>query len=133
LPTYPQEFPPELYKEWYRLYDIPKPDRGMPWHFKYLTVNHIYYPLAQSRGKIYQLLKAHKAHGGDRAKKLFQFLNVIGARALGRHLGRVLEMAESSEDKSEYEEKVSQRFGLAHQLELPILMPTTSEMKEAAN
>ena len=36
-----------------------EPDRGKPWHFKYLTVNHIYYPLAQSRGKIFALLKAH--------------------------------------------------------------------------
>jgi hypothetical protein len=27
--------------------------RGKPWHFKYLTVNHIYHPLAESNGKIY--------------------------------------------------------------------------------
>jgi hypothetical protein len=97
-----RSFPAELYAEWYRLYDIPELERGKPWHFKYLTVNHIYYPLAQSSGKIFALLKAHKAKGGDRAKKLFQFLNEIGARALGRHLGRVLEMAESSADKWEY-------------------------------
>lgn len=93
---YEPEFPSELYVQWYRLYKIPEMERGKPWHFKYLTVNHIYYPLAQSSGKIFALLKAHKASGGNRAKKLFQFLNEIGARALGRHLGRVLEMAESS-------------------------------------
>jgi hypothetical protein len=58
---------------------------------------------------------------------------VIGARALGRHLGRVLEMAESSSDKSEYETKVARRFGLEQQLELPIPMPTPAETKEAAN
>lgn len=34
------------------------------------------------------MLKAHKSADGDRAKKLFQFLNEIGARALGRHLVR---------------------------------------------
>jgi len=45
------------------------------------------------------LLKALKAKDGDRAKKLFQFLNDIGARALRIQLGRVLEMAESSPDK----------------------------------
>jgi hypothetical protein len=129
---YEPEFPPELYAEWYRLYDIPELARGKPWHFKYLTVNHIYYPLAQSSGKILALLKAHKARGGDRAKKLFQFLNEIGARALGRHLGRVLEMAESSTDRWEYEGKVAQRFGFEQQLELPMLMPT-QETKEAAN
>jgi hypothetical protein len=93
-------------------------------------VNHIYYPLAKSSGKILELLKAHKAQGGDRAKKLFQFLNEIGARALGRHLGRVLEMAEDSANKAEYEARISRRFGLEQQLELPMLATTD---KEAAN
>jgi hypothetical protein len=93
---YGPEFPNELYVQWHRLYDIPVPDRGKPWHFKYLTVRHIYHPLAKSSGKIFALLKALKAQSGDRNKKLFQFLNEIGARALRIHLGRVLEMAESS-------------------------------------
>ncbi|WP_426441886.1 hypothetical protein [Bradyrhizobium genosp. P] len=88
--------------------------------------------MARSSGKIYALLQAHKAKGGERAKKLFQFLNEIGARALGRHLGRVLEMAESSADKWEYEGKVAQRFGFEQQLELPMPMPAP-ETKEAAN
>jgi hypothetical protein len=91
---YEPEFPSELYAQWHRLYNIPVPVRGKPWHFKYLTVRHIYHPLAQSSGKLYALLKALKAKDGDRAKKLFQFLNEIGARALRMHLGRVLEMAE---------------------------------------
>src|ERR1700731_968506 len=30
------EFPNELYLQWYRLYDIPVPERGKPWQFKYL-------------------------------------------------------------------------------------------------
>jgi hypothetical protein len=92
-----------LYLQWYRLYDIPVPERGKPWQFKYLTVNHICYPPARRRGKILTLLRAHGAQAGDRAKKLFQFLNEIGARALRMHLGRVLEMAESSPDKAAYE------------------------------
>jgi hypothetical protein len=62
-------------------------------------------------------------HCGRRAVNQF-LLNEIGARALGRHLGRVLEMAESSSDKWEYEAKVASRFGLEQQLELPMLMPT---------
>jgi hypothetical protein len=95
-------------------------------------VNHVYYPLAQSSGKIFDLLRAHKTRGGNRAKKLFQFLNIIGARALGRHLGRVLEMAESSADKTEYETKIAKRFGFEQQLELPIPLPTDG-VKEAAN
>jgi glutathione peroxidase-family protein len=57
------------------------------------------------------LLKAHTARGNDRAKKLFQLLNEIAARALRMHLGRVLELAESSPDKWTYERKVVERFG----------------------
>jgi hypothetical protein len=56
--------------------------------------------------------------------------NEIGARALGRHLGRVLEMAESSADKWEYEAKIARCSGFAQQLELP--MPIV-EKQEAAN
>lgn len=110
---------PELYMQWYRLYGIPVPGRGRPWHFKYLTVQHIYVPLAQSSGKIYALLKAHKAQGGDRAKKLFQFLNEIGTR--------VLEMAESSQDRYTYERKIVERFG--GQQELPLIVAPQSEPK----
>jgi hypothetical protein len=129
---YEPEFPDELYAEWYRLYDIPRPDRGRPWHFKYLTVNHIYFPLAKSSGKILELLRANKARGGDRTKKLFQFLNEIGARALSRHLGRVQEMAEDSANSQEYEDKIATRFGFERQLELPIQLPTPTQ-QEAAN
>lgn len=116
---YEPEFPNELYSQWHRLYEIPVPKRGRPWHFKYLTVGHIYHPLAQSSGKILTLLRAEKARGGDRSKKLFQFLNEIGARALRIHLGRVLEMAESSHSQDEYERKITRRFG--QQLELDLV------------
>jgi hypothetical protein len=123
--------------QWHRLYAIPVPGRGKPWHFKYLTVNHIYYPLAQSSGKILALLKAHKARGGDRAKKLFQFLNEIGARALRMHLGRVLEMAESSAESSSYEKKIVERFGGQQELDLVVPGPPPAlhpaDMKEATN
>ncbi|WP_342239955.1 P63C domain-containing protein [Inquilinus sp. OTU3971] len=117
---YEPEFPNELYMQWYRLYGTPVLERGKPWHFKYLTVRHIYHPLAKSSGKIYELLKVLKAKDGDRQKKLFQFLNEIGARALRMHLGRVLEMAESSSDRYAYENKVVERFGGQHELDLVI-------------
>jgi hypothetical protein len=122
---YEPEFPNELYMQWHRLYDIPVLDRGKPWHFKYLTVRHIYHPLAQSSGKLYALLKALKARGGNRQKKLFQFLNGIGARALRMHLGRVLEMAESSPNKLAYEKKIVDRFGGQQELELVVPSPVT--------
>jgi hypothetical protein len=121
---YEPEFPSELYMEWHRLYDLAVPDRGKPWQFKFLTVNHVYYPLAKSSGKLLALLRALKARGGDRQKKLFQFLNDIGARALRIQLGRILEMAESSPDRETYERKINQRFG--DQPELDLVMPKSS-------
>jgi P63C domain len=128
---YEPEFPSELYMQWHRLYDIPVPARGKPWHFKYLTVNHVYHPLAQSNGKVLELLRALKARGGDQKTKLFQFLNKIGARALRIQLGRILEMAESSPNKFAYEKKIVERFG--GQQEFELVVPPPPEMKEAAN
>ncbi len=135
---YEPEFPNELYMQWHRLYNIPVPIRGKPWHFKYLTVKHVYHPLAQSSGKLYALLKALKAKDGDRQKKLFQFLNDIGARALRIHLGRVLEMAKSSGHQQEYENKITARFGGQQELELVIpsspiaLLPPSEQSRPGA-
>jgi|GEM_PF-305065 len=108
---YEPEFPNELYFQWHRLYQLAVPERGKPWQFKYLTVNHVYYPLAKSNGKLLTLLRAIKAQGGQRQKKLFQFLNEIGARALRIQLGRILEMAESAADRKAYEKRFNDRFG----------------------
>lgn len=115
---YEQEFPGDLYLQWHRLYQIPVHERGKPWQFKLLTVNHIYYPLAKSNGKILELVRALKTQGGKRRDKLFQFLNELGARALRIQIGRVLEMAESSDSQSSYEGKIAARFG--GQTELPL-------------
>lgn len=114
---YEQEFPPELYAQWHRLYEIPVLERGRSWHFKHLTVRHIYYPLAKSNGKILELMRALKASGGDRKKKLFQFLNELGARALRMQIGRVLEMTESSAAKAQYEARIVERFGGQQELD----------------
>jgi hypothetical protein len=132
---YEPEFPNELYMQWHRLYELPVPVRGKPWQFKYLTVNHIYFPLAQRSGKILTLLRALKARDGDQQKKLFQFLNEIGARALRMHLGRVLEMAQSSATRHEYEKKIIDRFGGQYELELlapnvPIALPPPAEQSQ---
>ncbi|MCU0762161.1 MAG: P63C domain-containing protein [Hydrogenophaga sp.] len=118
---YEAEFPNELYMQWHRLYEIPVLERGRSWHMKHLTVRHIYYPLAQSNGKILELLRALKESGGERNKKLFQFLNDVGARALRMHIGRVLEMTESASSKQEYEKKIIDRFG--GQPDLPGIEP----------
>jgi P63C domain len=123
---YEPEFPSELYMQWHRLYTIPVLERGRSWHFKHLTVRHIYYPLAKSSGKLLALLRALKSNDGNRQKKLFQFLNEVGARALRMHLGRVLEMAESSADLDTYEKKIRERFG--DQQELELVMPSSNEL-----
>lgn len=126
---YEPEFPNELYMQWHRLYNIPVPVRGKPWYFKSLTIRHIYHPLAKSSGKVLALLRALKDQDGDRAKKLFQFLNEIGTRALRMHLGRVLEMAESAPDKWAYEKKIVERFG--GQQELDLIVPQPSALPRA--
>lgn len=112
-----KEFPIELYEQWARLYSLTIPTRGYPWEFKHLTVKHIYIPLAKSNGKTLQLLRINKVHDGDSRKKLFQFLNDIGMRALRMQFGRVLEMAESSKNKKEYEKKIVERFGGQEELD----------------
>jgi hypothetical protein len=126
---YEQEFPNELYLQWHRLYAIPVLERGRSWHFKNLTIKHIYFPLAKSSGKVLELLRALKAKDGDRLKKLFQFLNELGARALRIHIGRVLEMAESSANRKTYEQKIVERFGGQQELDLviPAPVPQTRE------
>lgn len=109
---YEKEFPRGLYEAWHRLYQIPPiQGRGKPWQFLHLTVNHIYWPLANSNGKLLDLLRALRARGGDRKKKLFQFLNDVGARALRTQIGRVWEMADDSSTRAEYEQRITRRFG----------------------
>lgn len=108
---YEKEFPDLLYEEWYRLYQLPKPEKNKPWKFKHLTVDQVYFPLARSSGKVHNLMLARKADSGDRWKKLHQFLSEIGVKALRTHLGQLLGIARISKTKEEYEGHVNQLFG----------------------
>jgi hypothetical protein len=108
---YEKEFPPELYKEWYRLYQLPKPARNKPWKFAHLTLQHIYTPLARSNGKILELTRAERDRSPDRHKKLHQFLSDIGVKALRTHLGQLLGIAQVSDDRRSYERHVQRIFG----------------------
>ncbi len=105
---YEKEFPSELYLEWARLYGH-KPQRS--WKDMHLTINHVYYPLAKSDGKLLALLKDSKSVSGAKNAKLFQFLNEVGARALRFHLGRVYDVAQSSGNQQVYEAEMAKRFG----------------------
>lgn len=108
---YEKEFPPQLYAQWYRLYELPRPERNHPWKFKHLTVNQVYVPLANSRGKIHELMKTQKAAKGDRHKRLHQFLAEVGVKALRTHLGQLLGIAQVSKNSAEYEQHVKDIFG----------------------
>lgn len=115
---YEKEFPEQLYEEWYRLYELTRPERNKPWKFRDLTIKHVYQPLAKSNGKIYQLTRTSREKSEERHKKLHQFLSEVGVKALRTHLGRLLGMAETSPTRAAYEAHVQRVFGV--QLELSL-------------
>jgi hypothetical protein len=105
------QFPPQLYSEWYRLYELPRLERGTSWKFKHLTVGHVYTPLARSNGKVLQLVQDQRANSQERNKKLHQFLSEVGVKALRTHLGQLLGIARVSPTKETYEGHVKNLFG----------------------
>lgn len=115
---YEKEFPDLLYSEWYRLYDLPKPERNKPWKFKHLTVDQVYRPLARSNGKILQLTREKRESAKSRWKRLHEFLSEIGVKALRTHLGQLLGIARISRTKEQYEKHVRTLFGDQYDLDL---------------
>jgi hypothetical protein len=110
---YEKEFPDQLYDEWYRLYKLPKPERNKPWKFMWLTIDHVYTPLARSKGKVLELTREQRsAAPGARHKKLHQFLSEIGVKALRTQLGQTLGIAQVSEDQVQYEKNIRKVFGV---------------------
>lgn len=109
---YEREFSPELYEQWHRLYGLAKLDRGRPWEFRYLTIDHIYKPLANSHGKVFDLAKSSKAENGERTDKIHQFLSEIGVKALRTQVGKIMGIASVSENREQYEKFISEKvFG----------------------
>jgi len=82
-----------------------------------LTVNHVWQPLANSRGHILSLTRAQRASKDERQKKLHQFLSDVGVKALRQHLGQLLGIAQVSDSKEEYEKHVRKVFGQQQELE----------------
>lgn len=108
---YEKEFPPMLYKEWQRLYEIKGPI-SRNWKGMHLTIDHVYYPLAKSQGHILQLARgARNASQESRRKKLHQFLSEVGVKALRTHLGQVLGIARISKTREQYEANIDLLFG----------------------
>lgn len=114
---YEREFPEDLYREWYRLYELTPPERNRPWKFRDLTIKQVYTPLARSNGVV--LSMARTARGEDRHKKLHQFLTDIGVKRLRTHLGQLLGIAQLSDSKAQYERNVEKIFGPNLLLDLP--------------
>jgi len=124
---YEREFPELLYQEWYRLYNLPKPDKNRPWKFKHLTVDQVYWPLARSNGRILELTQAQRETSKTRYKKLHQFLSEIGVKALRTHLGQLLGIARISKSQHEYES----HFRTLFDVQLEMTFPDDSGSAEA--
>jgi hypothetical protein len=107
---YEREFSPELYEQWYRLYGLAKPERGRPWEFRYLTIDHIYKPLAKSNGKVFSLAKSSKLANGEKHDKIHQFLSEIGVKALRTQVGKIMGIATVSENRKQYERYISEKI-----------------------
>lgn len=106
---YEREFSPELYEQWYRLYGLTKPERGRPWEFRYLTIDHIYKPLARSNGKVFTLAKSSKQENGEKGDKIHQFLSEVGVKALRTQVGKITGIATVSENREEYEKFIAEK------------------------
>ncbi len=107
---YEREFPDELYEEWYRLYGLNRPEKGRPIRFGQLTNMQIYVPLAKSKGKILDQIRASRDENGKQSDKLHLFLSEIGVKALRQHIGKLLGVAAMSENKEEYEKGIEKVF-----------------------
>lgn len=108
---YEKEFPDELYEEWYRLYGLNRPEKGRPIRFGQLTNMQIYVPLAKSKGKILEQIRASRDENGKQSDKLHLFLSEIGVKALRQHIGKLLGVAAMSDNKEEYEAGIAKVFG----------------------
>lgn len=107
---YEREFSPELYEQWYRLYGLTKPERGRPWEFRYLTIDHIYKPLAKSNGKVFALAKSSKLANGEKNDKIHQFLSEVGVKALRTQVGKITGIATVSDTREEYERYIAEKI-----------------------
>ena len=109
--SWEKEFPDELYYEWYRLYELKKPEKGgHPGNFRWFTERHIYETLAKSEGKILDLAKENREENGKRGDKIHMFLSDVGVKALRRHIGKIIGMASMCETKEQYESALERVF-----------------------
>ncbi len=126
---YHAEFPAQFADMLYNLYGMRRFDHTSNRHprfFAKFTRKFIYHPLANSRGKILELLDEKNpvvyANGGRR-HKLFQFLSEeVGAPALRAHLWQVIGIGNASTSIRQFEKAFYRAFPeaipLGHQHEI---------------
>jgi hypothetical protein len=83
---------------------------SIQWEFKYLTIDHIYKPLAKSAGKVFLLAKTSKKANGERTDKIHQFLSEIGVKALRTQVGKITGIASVSRTREEYERYIAEQI-----------------------
>lgn len=112
-----QEFPDKFADMLYKLYGYKRFDASSSKHprfFSKFTRKYIYHPLANSHGKILELLDEKNpvvyANGGRRYK-LFQFLNEeVGMKAIRAHLWQVVGIGNSSSGIKQFERSFYRAF-----------------------
>lgn len=77
----------------------------------WVTNMQIYTPLAKSKGKILEQIRASRDENGKQSDKLHLFLSEIGVKALRQHIGKLLGVAAMSETREEYEKGIEKVFG----------------------
>lgn len=121
-----QEFPPQFFDIWYRLYGLKRGSNGRhPQFFGKLIRKYIYAPLANSNGAILEILDEKNpvvyANGGRRYK-MFQFLtDEIGKDAFRAHLWQVVGIGNASRSKEGFERSFQAAFpqaGMQQDLDL---------------
>ena len=115
------EFPDKFADMLYRLYGIKRFNPSSSRHprfFSKFTRKFIYHPLANSQGKILEILDEKNpvvyANGGRRYK-LFQFLSEnVGMPAIRAHLWQVVGIGNSSRNIKQFEQSFYRAFPEAH-------------------
>jgi hypothetical protein len=112
-----KEFPDQFADMLYRLYGVRRFDPTSskhPRYFSKFTRKFIYHPLANSRGKILEMLDEKNpvvyANGGRR-RKLFQFLSEdVGLPAIRAHLWQVVGIGNASTNIRQFERSFFRAF-----------------------
>ena len=112
---YGPEFPDQLFDVFYKLYKLPRMQKGRhPKFFAKLIRKYVYKPLANSNGAILEMLDEKNPvvyKNGGRRYKMFQFLSdEIGLNALKAHLWQVIGIGNSCKSKDSFERSFNNAF-----------------------